>query len=187
MTDGREFDIFAKIQAGIDGLGADVERLHKKMDRTPPQPINREVGFSGATNGGRTVLTICLGAPAQGRVWNVRQMVVGGATPTTTAAGRADVFIVNDDPATGAPQTGDLPGRPGFRSSTGLKPTSLNYWYDQETSLPNRGYFGRGELVVVAESCLWVVFSNVTAAQQYTALARVEEYELAAYQIVRQT
>lgn len=181
---GTGFEIFAKLSASVDGLAEETRRARAEASR-PPTEVAWQQAMSGLIpSGAGSVLGINLGGPAMGHRWHVRAIVVGGTTPTTAAAGRADVFITGFRPISEAPVATDTPGRPGVESGSGLRTNTLNWWRDQATSLPLVAFYGRGEMVVRSQESLWVVFSSGTAGQVYAANCAVEDYEDAAYRQV---
>ena len=176
--------LFLKLSASIDGLAAaqraEAERRHI------PQPVDHPI-FGSAAFPSSGVLAMNLGGPQPGYVWEVRSLVVGGQTPTTTEGGRADVFVVASPGAliTGAPAATDQPGRPGFVTGTGFANGCLQYWKDVASPLPNKAFYGRRELTVRPNQSLWVVFSSGTSTDVLIASGNVEQFEDAAYALVR--
>ena len=105
-----------------------------------------------------------LTGPDQGHFWYVRRVIVGGLTPTTVAAGRADLFVSAAD----------------HRSRTALNQFAMTDWRDQTASLPNIATYSRGGLNMRLNEELYVVFSSATVGQQYVAMCQFEDYEEAA-------
>lgn len=183
MTD---LDVRAELSLGFDGLRKDMHEDRQRAERVPPQPL--EVArTNGAAFPNSGVLALNMGGPQQGRVWRIRSIAVGGLTPTTTEAGRADVFIAESaqQVVTGAPGSGSQPGAGGVIFASGLAPGSLGAWRDQSTVLPNVAFYGLGDLSVLTGQQLWVVFSSGTATDQLIANVRIDDYETAAYAMAR--
>lgn len=137
-------------------LGAQLGDLTTGMqadrDRKAQRPGDEQLFAAGiAPASGQ--LSLDLGAVPQGHVWQVRRLIVGGTTVTTSAAGAAYAF------ATGAPP--DL---------------SLTDCVDIFLTLPQGDTFGTHQLFLLPGEHLWVVFVGATAAQQYAASARVEDW-----------
>lgn len=148
---------------GLDfwvGLGASLGTLVNDMraDRdaaaasTPDPPGDTPLFQAGLIVGG--TLTLDLGSVPQGRVWQIRRLIVGGIKVTTTAAGTAYAF------AQGAPPT-DL---------------NLTSCVDIFSSLPQGNTYGTHQLFLLPGEHLFVVFQGATNGQQYAASARVEDW-----------
>lgn len=155
-TNGAGFDFSFLVGLGAslgtlaDGLAQD--RAERRAREKPPgdnQIFRADVVPSSG------VLTLDLGSVPLGHVWQVRRLVVGGVKVTTTAAGSAYAF------AQGAPPT-DL---------------ALTDCVDMFLTLPQGNTYGTHQLFLLGGEHLYVVFSGATAAQQYAASARVEDWE----------
>jgi hypothetical protein len=150
---GFDFSVFFGINASlgslVDGLQAD--RDHRDRMRPPGETSLLRSDIVPASGS----LTLDLGSVPIGRVWQVRRVNVGGASVTTDAAGRADVFGQGAAPA-------DL---------------NLTNWKWSTLALPFGQTFGTHQLFLTASAHLWVVFSGATVGQQYTASADVEDWE----------
>lgn len=162
--------IFAALCAKLDlSIGATdklTSQLAKPRKRQPPaQPVFGRVRASGfASSAGFVVLKFDQAGPKQGYFWYIRSIVVGGLSPTTTAAGRADVYVV----AGGTPQ------------GSSLASLGLSDWRDQSATLPNVAFYGVGEMPLRHNEDLYIIISNGTGDQQYVAAAQFEQYEEAA-------
>lgn len=181
-----EVDLYAMLSIGFDGIRDEMKADRKRGEHVPPQPIE-DIRRNSATFSSSGVLGLSMGGPEQGRVWRVRSIAVGGVTPTTTEAGRADVFVANAPVQlfAGGPASGSQPGADGVVFATALAPGSLNNWRDQTTVLPNVAFYGLGDLSVHAGEQLWVVFSSGTSTDVLFANARIDDFETAAYALVR--
>lgn len=179
MTD---VDIFGALSISLNGLHDELRAQRENAERVPPQPLER-VLTNGAAFPSSGVLALNMGGAQQGRVWRVRSIAVGGKTPTTTEAGRVDVFVATtmDQVLVGPPASGSQPGQGGFVFASALAPGSINAWRDQTATLPGVAFYGFGDLSVHASEQLWIVFSNGTNTDQLTANVRVDDYETAAY------
>lgn len=179
-----EVELYADLSLSIDGLRDEVKK--SREPRRPPQPIERALSNAGnfPSSG---VMALNMGGPEQGRVWQVRSIAVGGATPITTEAGRADVLVAMTAAQVLANITtaGSQPGAGGVYLATGFVAGSLNSWRDQATTLPNVAFYGLGDLAVHASEQLWIVFSSGTNTDLLIANIRVDDYETAAYTLTR--
>src|SRR5262245_57631257 len=95
-TDGA--GLFADLAAKIDLHVGSVDKLSRQLraDRRRPlaQPVFGRTASSGTfATGVPLILRFPLAGPDQGHFWYIRSIVVGGLSPTTTAAGRADVYV----------------------------------------------------------------------------------------------
>jgi len=101
---------------------------------------------------------IDLGGPTQGRVWDLRNLIIGGLNWTTTAAGSALVVVAAQQPARA--------------SDVGLPAV-----VDQAATLPLPAGYSRGQIRLYYPDRLYVIVQLGTQAQEYVAGARLEEYE----------
>ena len=161
---GLLFDLSAKIEAyagAVKDMTTEMKRPKKR--RPPAQPVfGRIAANEAAPSSG--ILVLPLYGPQQGYFWFIRSIVVGGLTPTTSTAGRADVFVSASD----------------FRSQTTLAAIGLGDWRDQVAALPAVAFYGRGELPLRMNEELFIVISSGTNAQQYVAAIQFEQFEEAA-------
>lgn len=133
----------------------DHNRRLRDMDNTP---VFAQTMDSGFVSGGFLVLR--LQGPDQGDFWYIRRITVGGITPVTTAAGRADVFVSATD----------------HRSKTALNQFNITDWRDQAVTLPLIATYGRGGLSMRFNEELYIAFSSATNGQQYYAMCQFEKY-----------
>lgn len=171
MSDTNGAGGFVELAARIDAhIGAihDLSRELRKP-RRPLVPVQPVFGRSRASvtvgSSGVAVLRFDQAGPTQGYFWYVRSIVVGGLTPTTTAAGRADVYVVAGH---SVEEIGTLAG------------VGLSDWRDQAATLPSVAFYGRGELPLRFNERLSIVLSNATNGQQYVAAVQFEQIEEAA-------
>jgi hypothetical protein len=153
---GLDASFFLSLGASLgtltEGLQADRDR------RDSMRPPGNEQLFKSGTVPSSGLLLLDLGSVPQGRVWQVRRLVVGGVKVTTTAAGAAYAF------AQGAPP--DL---------------GLTDCVDIFLTLPMGNTYGTHQLFLLASEHLWVAFSGASSGQQYAASARVEDWDDAAF------
>ena len=152
---GLGVDFWISLGASLGSLVNDMRAdRDAAANSAPDMPADVPLYDVGTVPAGKTTVTLDLGAVPQGRVWQVRRMIVGGTTVTTTAAGSAYLF------ARGAPPA-DL---------------ALSDCVDIFSTLPQGNTYGTHQLYLLPGEHLWVVFTGATAAQQYAAAARVEEW-----------
>lgn len=153
---GLGVDFFLSLGASLGSLA---ESLQADRDRREDnRPADRSLYVAGTASAAGLV-QLDLGSVPQGRVWQVRRLVVGGVAVTTSAGGQAYAF------ARGAPPT-DL---------------ALSDVVDIFSTLPQGNTYGTHQLFLVPSEHLWVVFSGATSGQQYAAAARVEDYDADAF------
>lgn len=136
--------------------------LNARAAETPRRM--RITGQVTADSNGFGVITFD-NVPSQGWYWLIRKLAIGGATPATAAAGRADLFVSTMD----------------YRMFGSLSEMGVQDWLDQVTQLPLVGQFMEGELPVQFQEKLYVVISSGTADQVYHATGVVEAWQEAAY------
>lgn len=161
--EGPSIDIAAKFALTLDavsGLSSRMARVAKRLEMQPMTPVARSYPVSTIIPAGGFAVAIIQG-PDQGHYWYVRSIVVGGATPATAVAGRADVFVSAAD----------------LRQSPSVAAIGLNNWRDQAATMPLVAFYGTGEMRLVAGEDLFIVFSGATPAQQYNALAYIEDVQ----------
>lgn len=142
------------------GIGSRLEAMHRSLQRanelaaqaallTPSSTVQPASGIflTGIP------LVLDLGGPAQGHVWDVRRIVVGGVLPTTAATGVADVYASAAGPS--------------------QQPSSLIDWVDRAAALPLSGFYGAGDVGVRYPEHLYAIVTAATNGQTYLAGARV--------------
>lgn len=168
MTDERDALVArfgAHVDLAIGGLAAahasSTTALTRAIRRGPMQPAHHREVTSKAYPASGTVSIMHLRGPNQGHVWYVRSVAVSGLTPTTTTAGRADLYVSSAN----------------LRVLTDITQLGAADWRDQQATLPGVGFYSRGQLTIVAGENLWVVITSGTASQQYIASATIEDVE----------
>jgi hypothetical protein len=159
---GSHLDIYAGIELVLG-------KLHKAIDKQNrvqalASKVSQPVFYTYVDNiimPANGFGVVRLTGPDQGHVWYIRQVIVGGITPTTVAAGRADIFSSAAD----------------ARSRTALNQFSMVDWRDTAAALPLVGAYSRGEISLRFNEELFVAFSGATPAQQYVAVCHVEDFE----------
>lgn len=154
---GLDFSVFLGIGAS---LGTLVDGMQSDRDRKScEQPPGNEPIFASGIVPASGTLILDLGSCPQGRVWQIRRLVVGGVKVTTTAAGKAYAF------AQGAPPS-DL---------------VLTDCVEMFSALPALNKYGTHQLFLLGGDHLWVALVGATATQQYNAAARVEDWDDATF------
>lgn len=102
-----------------------------------------------------------LGGPNQGRVWNVRSITVSGTDPSVAVTGRLDVYV-----------TGSNLGQFTALSSIGTAD-----WRDYSSSLPSVAFYGVGEMRVLPNERLRLIFSTVAGGTNLSGSILVEDFE----------
>lgn len=164
QADQNGGNTLAELVAKIDVHIGSVDKLAEKITqrRPPAQPVFGRVTTTGLfVAGAVTILRFPLRGPDQGHFWYVRSLIVGGLAPTTTAAGRCDVFVSGAD----------------LRELQTLAAIGMGDWRDQSTFLPNIAFYGRGELELRSHEKLFVAISDGTDGQAYVASMSFEDYE----------
>lgn len=160
--DGGLAGFFANLAAKLDIGFGDVTSELRKMRAMIPGPTAPVLGNTQGTviipASGIGVVRFNLAGPDQGHIWYVKSIMVGGLTPITAAAGRADIFV----------SASNLMG-------LGVVPP-LTDWRDQAETLPLRGEYSDRSLTCRFNEELYVVFSNATVGQQYVAVCTFIDY-----------
>ena len=120
-----------------------------------------EIG-AGGTVPASGPLVIDLGATPQGRVWQVRRVVMGGPKATDTPAGSAFLY------AQGAPPSD-------------LNTSNLVDSFPSFTSGAQGSTYGTHQLWLPPGEHLWVVVSGGDEGDRWVASARIEDYDQAAF------
>jgi hypothetical protein len=153
---GLDASFFLSLGASLgtltEGLQADRDR------RDSVRPPGNEQLFKAGTASAAGTLTLDLGSVPQGRVWQVRRLVVGGVKVTTSAGGAAYAFAQGAPPDLGITDCVDIFG-----------------------PLPQGNTYGTHQLFLLPGEHLWVVFSGASSGQQYAASARVEDWDDASF------
>lgn len=98
-------------------------------------------------------LTLDLGGPTQGWIWELRNLVVGGVLPTTAVNGSIDVYV------SGAGKS--------------QQPASTLDWIDHASTVPRWGFYGAGDVYIRYPENLYVVITSPTASTVYMAAGTV--------------
>lgn len=160
MTEGTDgLDIWAK-------LHLDFSSHLKKMDEYLARleafqnlyqqagPIQLRLRASGTSDANGDNFVIDLGGPSVHRLWEIRGVVIGGLTWSTTVAGSGELYI-GSNPTT-ARSLADL-----VDQASGSSP-----------ALPSVATYSSGQVVLRNPERLYFVVVSPTASTQYVAGAR---------------
>lgn len=146
---GAKVDLFAKLDSIEKRLSSIAEREQRYEEAGPVQVELRD---SGTVDANQDNLYIGLGGPSYGRVWEVRQLVIGGVTWATTVAGYALFFVqpVKPSAMAGVPLANiqDAAGTGG-------------------ASLPSVAFYSGGQFRIRHPNHLYIAVIGGTASTQY--------------------
>jgi len=159
-----ELSFDAKLSASLDGINAQLARANARaqqaLNHTPaPAPVHGQ----GATGGTGTVVFPC-GGPAQGRIWQVRSLAIGG---TGLVAGIARFYAAGAAP-----------------SASGLQMIGVRDTITFKTSSLRTTFYGTGSFLLYAPQTLWVVVVTATHTKTVSVEGIAEDYDFAAYHAV---
>jgi hypothetical protein len=149
---------------GIGMLAEQLNLMSRTIKASSETPVSVRLVGSGLTDASGNVW-IGLGRVPQGRTYYVRNLVVGGATWSTTATGTCIVAVTPSDAITNDTQP------------------STNYVRDAippvgggAATLPGIAWYEAGQFVVRSQETLMVFITNGTAASgtAYVAAATVD-------------
>jgi hypothetical protein len=149
---GVDLSFFLSLGAQLGSVADSLQADQRRRESMVP-PGNEQLFKSGVAPGSG-VLTLDLGSVPQGRVWQIRRIIVGAAKVTTAVDGEAYAF------AQGAPPA-DL---------------ALTDCVDIFDTLPQGNTYGSHQLYLQASEHLFIVFIGATEGTQYGASARVEDW-----------
>lgn len=159
MTDTEaDFDLAAVFGVLLQ-IGSTMERLNRRIDaiekrekqwaELAPRPLRvRKSGVYPTTSG--QTLVLGLPGPRLQRQREYRQLIVGGATWGTSAAGTANVYV--------SPSNPDVLGEGA---------EALWAQVDEAASLPSVAFYSSGQMVVNYGFDIYVEIINGTAGQVY--------------------
>lgn len=146
---GAHLSALVDLKASIDKLHGhfrDLLELEALYQQQGPVFVNLQ--GSGTVDASADPLYIDLGGPAYGRAWEVRQLVIGGATWATTVSGNAVVFVQGASLST----------------STGVGLSSVQ---DHATSLPSVAFYSAGQFRVRNPNHIYVAIIGGSASTGY--------------------
>ena len=156
----------AKLGMSVD-LGeqqlAEARKMRAAMDAmTVMQPVTfRAVGSALADAAGFAVIQFSPAGPDQGHVWEIQNLVVGGDTFSTAAAGTPEFYASAMD----------------LRSLGNTSPPLTDVVDATTVTLPTLGFYSRGQFTLRPGERLYVRIVGGTEGQQYAAVARGIDYQ----------
>jgi hypothetical protein len=146
-------ELMLKITTGFEDQKTLLQKLLKLEQQYQTEgPLFRPLR-AGATSAATGNLTLGLGGPSQGRRWEIRHLVVGGATWGSTVAGTAEFYVSS------VPSVVDAVGR------------NLADLVDQASGstppLPANAFYSSGQIVLRFPQELKCVIVGPTATTQY--------------------
>lgn len=154
----------AELKATLDGVRSSLDRFNRNLSRAQQAfdhaPAATPINGQGATGSTGAVIINC-GGPPLGRVWQVRQLAIGG---TGLAAGTAYIYALGSQPITSPLQI------------VGMKDATTFKTFAARTNL----YSTRQFLVLPLEQ-LWVVIKTATHTKTVQVSGQAEDYDFAAY------
>lgn len=161
---GLDLSFFVSLGASLGSLADSMKRTQDRRDRRAglaPQDhqVSRDKTLPSTGKG-----LIDLGSVPVGRVWQIRRIVIGGVTATADPAGKAFVIAQGAPPSTTAPLTDNVVDSfPSFK--TGCQGAT----------------YGTHQLFLTSPEHLWVVILGGATGVQWTASARIEDYDAETY------
>lgn len=136
--------------AEVQGLRGDLAKL-LKLEREYEQlgPVFVQLQGGATSDSASDPLIIDLGGPSYGRIWEVRQLVIGGLLWSSTVAGGALAIV---SPST--PPSLQVPGLANIQ--------------DHAASLPSVAFYGAGQFRVRNPNHIFMVVLSPTATTPYT-------------------
>lgn len=158
-------DLAAKLDLHIGSVSKMTKAITAGQRRPPAQPVfGRTVASGLAPATGPLILRFPLAGPDQGHFWYVRNLVIGGLTEATVAAGTAGIYV----------------SASSLTSQPSLAAIGLADLRDRASSFPAVAFYGRGELPLRLNEELFIIVSGGTSGQQYVAGLQFEDFEEAA-------
>lgn len=158
-TEPAGLEAHLAFELGVSTLRDEIRKMRRDMARTVPvAPTDRRENLAGMPSNqvpaSGTLVLYCDG-PQIGRLWEVRQIVIGGAKVGDAVAGTAQLFVQVAPP-------NDL---------------SLATCRDLNmTPLPFSRFYSTGQIKIHGRENLWVVITGGTVGQTITAYADINEY-----------
>ena len=148
----------AKLELAVDAISKQTASLDRliafQAAYQQDGPIQLRLRGTGTSNSAGDSFTIDLGGPATMRLWEIRGVVVGGLTWSSTVSGTAELYI-------------------GSNVST-ARPLSeiVDQASGSTPSLPSVATYSSGQVVLRNPEHLYLVIVSPTASTQYLAGAR---------------
>lgn len=126
----------AATKISLDRLVAAQTAVEERYQREGPVFV--PIGRSATTDATGARLLMDLGGPSYGRAWEVRQLVVGGLTWSTTVSGRAELYV----------------------GSTPQVNAALANLQDVAATLPSKSFYSAGQFRVIHPNRVYVVIAG---------------------------
>ncbi len=144
-----------ELNTGVDDMRAILgQLLERERFYQQKGPTFVSLQASGAADAGGDTLVLDLGGPSYGHQFEVRQLIIGGATWATAALGNAVMVISSASPG---------------GSGGGGVDVSLAGVQDPAASLPAVAFYSAGQFVVKHPNRVYAVILSPTASQLYVA------------------
>lgn len=159
----------AQLAAKVDLHVGSTEKLAKELRRSqrrpPAQPVFGRTGGTGTydSTAGYLAIRCAQRGPDQGHFWYIRNIVVGGLTPSLAVAGRGDVYIT----ATGLQNMGSL-------AAIGMQ--DWRDWANFASGVAQTAFYGRGEMPLRHNEKIFMVITGGTNGQQYAVEVQYEDF-----------
>jgi hypothetical protein len=159
-----DVSVAAELTASLDGLGSSLGRLNKNLERAQQAfdhaPSATPIAGQGATGTSGACMINC-GGPNLGRIWQVRNLVLGGAGLT---AGIAYIYALGAPPLTTPLQI------------AGMKDTITFATFPVRST-----FYSTRQFVVLPLEQLFVVVTGATHTKTVHVTGQAEDYDFAAY------
>lgn len=157
---GFDFDAY------IGSTNRRLDRMNEQLGRLVQQPSFVQMVKSGVVDSNGDDLVIGIGKPSEGFMWYVLNIVIGGVSWATSAAGKGLVTVSQFSP------TAVGTGTAGAAAQVGLAAVR-----DEADSLPLPAFYSRGQLPVQSPEALRIIITGGTANQTYVVQCVVEEIQ----------
>jgi hypothetical protein len=146
-------DLGVKLNSTLDKVTTSLATFNRLQEYTP---VDYQVAAAGVIPVSGTLL-LPLGSPDQGTYWQVQQCVAGGADANTVTPGTGALYVSGSQGITGG----------------------LTNCADIAKSLPNVGFYGTRDIIVLSEEWLLFQFFGATSQQNVAVAASVTVYKTA--------
>ena len=160
---GLDLSFFANLGVTLGSIADSLQRDHDRRDRSGRAPQDYQPTVAGLVNSSG-FLVLDMGSVPEGRVWQVRRIVIGGDKATATPTGAAWAF------AQGAPV------------NTAVLPTInvVDSWPTFTKGAAGSTY-GTHQLFLTSPEHLWIVITGGSTGVQWVASARIEDFDAESY------
>lgn len=160
---GIDLSFFASLSGHLGSLADSWKREQDRRDMLAAcAPQDYQYSVSATYSGTGTTLFLDLGSVPEGRVWQVRRLVIGGAAATDTPAGKALAFAQGAEPAA-------------------LTTSNLVDSFTSFSAGAQGSTYGTHQLFLVAPQHLWVAIVTGATGTQWTASVVLEDFDADLY------